>query len=429
MSLYDKSSIALIPSGTKASKLYSVLPANGDGDFTHSRGSTATRVNKDGFIESVATNVPRLDYPLIDGVVQDCPHLLLEPSRTNLFTQSETFSNWSNSQSTETINSGISPDGSNTATKVKPTTSSSSWSGLNSPSLSITSGTAYTFSVFAKKDEYSYVQVGGSTPRFNGSFSTIDLNNGTVVYESGINADVESYGNGWYKISFTQTAVSSGSGLAGFIAVYNYAPNSRLQAFGGDGSSGILVWGCQFEAGSYQTSYIKTSGSTVTRSADVCNGSGTSAEFNDSEGVLFGEIAALANDSTFRFITISDGTTSNRVTIFFRDDNTLDGGVEGATFFDSTVDILDFNRVAVKYKSGDSSFFINGFKVDSNTDTFTNTGLNQLDFDLSTGALQFYGKTKQLMTFKTALTDSELETLTSWDSFNAMAKGQLYTIE
>ena len=58
MSLYDKSSIALIPSGTKASKLYSVLPANGDGDFTHTRGSTATRVNKDGLIESVANNVP-----------------------------------------------------------------------------------------------------------------------------------------------------------------------------------------------------------------------------------------------------------------------------------------------------------------------------------------------------------------------------------
>ncbi len=80
MSIYDNAGVALIPSGTKASKLYSVLPANGDGDFTHSRGSTATRVNKDGFIESVATNVPRLDYPLIDGVAQDCPALLLEPS-------------------------------------------------------------------------------------------------------------------------------------------------------------------------------------------------------------------------------------------------------------------------------------------------------------------------------------------------------------
>jgi len=54
--------------------LYSVLPENGDGDFTFARTSTATRVNKDGLIETVVTGKPRLDYPLIDGVVQDCPY-------------------------------------------------------------------------------------------------------------------------------------------------------------------------------------------------------------------------------------------------------------------------------------------------------------------------------------------------------------------
>ena len=86
MSIYDNAGVVQIPSGYKAGttdNLYSVLPANGNGDFNATRGSSATRVNKDGFIESVATNVPRLDYPLIDGVVQDCPHLLLEPQRTN----------------------------------------------------------------------------------------------------------------------------------------------------------------------------------------------------------------------------------------------------------------------------------------------------------------------------------------------------------
>ena len=417
MSLYDKSSIALIPSGTKASKLYSVLPANGDGDFTHSRGSTATRVNKDGFIESVATNVPRLDYPLIDGVVQDCPALLLEPSRTNLFTQSETFSNWSNSQSTETINSGISPDGSNTATKVKPTTSSSSWSGLNSPSLSITSGTAYTFSVFAKKDEYSYVQVGGSTPRFNGSFSTIDLNNGTVVYESGINADVESYGNGWYKISFTQTAVSSGSGLAGFIAVYNYAPNSRLQAFGGDGSSGILVWGCQFEAGSYPTSYIPTSGSTATRSADVCNGSGTDAEFNDSEGVLFAELSGLEGDTSTGQLSISNGSDNENIKIVFLNSTTirLEAKMTSYTNFvkDITIDRDNINKLAIQYKANDYKVFVNGTKQSVTQRSTTPTGLDRLNFDRGDGASDFYGKTKQLIVFNESLSDSELATLTS----------------
>ena len=417
MSIYDNAGVALIPSGTKASKLYSVLPANGDGDFTHSRGSTATRVNKDGFIESVATNVPRLDYPLIDGVVQYCPALLLEPSRTNLFTQSETFSNWSNSQSTETINSGISPDGSNTATKVKPTTSSSSWSGLNSPSLSITSGTAYTFSVFAKKDEYNYVQVGGSTPRFNGSFSTIDLSNGAVVYESGINADVENYGNGWYKISFTQTAVSSGSGLAGFIAVYNYAPNSRLQAFGGDGSSGILVWGCQFEAGSYPTSYIPTSGSTVTRSADVCNGSGTSAEFNDSEGVLFAELSGLEGDTSTGQLSISNGSDNENIKIVFLNSTTirLEAKMTSYTNFvkDITIDRDNINKLAIQYKANDYKVFVNGTKQSVTQRSTTPIGLDRLNFDRGDGASDFYGKIKQLIVFNEALSDSELATLTS----------------
>ena len=90
MSLYDKATIALIPSGFKAGStdnLYSVLPANGNGDFNATRGSTATRVNKDGLIESVATNVPRLDYPVTSGVVGDCPHLLLVFSQNQILHQ------------------------------------------------------------------------------------------------------------------------------------------------------------------------------------------------------------------------------------------------------------------------------------------------------------------------------------------------------
>jgi len=46
-------SLAMIPSGYKDGKVYSVLPENGDGDFTFSRGSHATRVNSEGLIESM----------------------------------------------------------------------------------------------------------------------------------------------------------------------------------------------------------------------------------------------------------------------------------------------------------------------------------------------------------------------------------------
>ena len=154
MSIYDNAGVALIPSGTKASKLYSVLPANGDGDFTHSRGSTATRVNKDGFIESVATNVPRLDYPLIDGVAQDCPNLLLEPSRTNRNQDTEAFNNWGNGSSLVTANQAISPDGSLTADEL---TKTSSFSAISRSNTMSTSGINVVYSIFVKKDTTDYI--------------------------------------------------------------------------------------------------------------------------------------------------------------------------------------------------------------------------------------------------------------------------------
>ena len=62
MSLFDSASLVVTPNGTKASKLYSIIPTDGSGDLTVTRATTATRVNSSGLIESVANNVPRLDY-------------------------------------------------------------------------------------------------------------------------------------------------------------------------------------------------------------------------------------------------------------------------------------------------------------------------------------------------------------------------------
>ena len=121
MSIYEKAGIALVPSGYKASKLYSTLPKNGVGDFDFTRATTATRVNSDGLIESVGSNEPRLDYPIVNGVVQATPSLLLEPTRTNFAIYSEDFSNgaWVKADGI-TINSNatISPNGTLNASEI-----------------------------------------------------------------------------------------------------------------------------------------------------------------------------------------------------------------------------------------------------------------------------------------------------------------------
>ena len=429
MSKYDKAGLAMIPSGYKASKVYSLIPNSSDGDFDFSRASTATRVNKDGLIETVATNVPRLEYPFIDGVVQDTPSLLLEPSRTNLITYSDDFSNaaWTKGNSSITANSIISPDGSQNADKIVEDTSSSAHY-IDSASVSFTSGTQYTVSVFAKNNGRNLVLQGSGVPTAS-AFAAFNLEDGLIITESVGTASIENYGNGWYRCSLTFTAASTTSGVITFLL-----GETRSQSYTGDGTSGVYIWGAQTEAGSYATSYIPTSSSTVTRSAETCNGAGTSADFNDSEGVFFTEIAALANDGTFRYIGICDNNTStneDRIQIYFRSDaNKISFLIEANNtneFFKSidVNDILTNNKAALQY-GNTSKVFINGFKVAEETGVTIPNNLSRLTFEEQDGTDNFYGNARQLITFKEALTDAELEDLTSWDSFSEMAKAQQY---
>jgi hypothetical protein len=196
----------------------------------------------------------------------------------------------------------------------------------------------------------------------------------------------------------------------------------------------LLLWGFQIEAGSYATSYIPTSGTTVARAAEVCNGAGTSAEFNDSEGVLFAEISALADDGTNRMISISNNTSSTRVLLRVVDNGLIAqiriSGVDQCEFSPVNLQITSFLKIALKYKANDFALWINGLEVGADTSgsIFSAGTLVDLSFDDGGAASPFYGKIKQVIAFDAALTDEELEDLTSWDSFEEMAASQLYTI-
>ena len=150
---------------------------------------------------------------------------------------------------------------------------------------------------------------------------------------------------------------------------------------------------------------------------------------------MFAEVAALANSGGLREIAVSNGSNSQAVQIKYTPTaNRINGtiattsGTVGMTF--DVPSLLDYHKICLKYKASDFALWVDGFEVNTNiTVNDTPSGLNQLDFDRADGINDFYGNTKQLMTFNEALTDSELEQITSWTSFSEMAKGQLYTIE
>jgi hypothetical protein len=428
MSLYDKASIALIPSGTKASTLYSVLPANGDGDFTHSRSNTtATRVNKDGLIEDVGSNIPRLNYPLTNGVAGDCPHLLLEPQRLNYSNYTEALSNWVDENVTTTDNQAVSPDGSVNASKIVEN-SSNTFHFISKVVSSTTTANNLVFTCFLKKgtrtNAYIYFRTYSNANRYGIS---VNLENGTITdtEQSGSPVNVETsvtdYGNDWYRVKVRMYQVS-GTATMLIGPNNNTTINGINNTYQGDGSSYIYAWGTQLEVGDFETSYIPSpnSATQVTRSADVCNGSGTSADINSEEGVLFLEFSALDNDLSERRLSISNSTSGNVVRIGFTSvSNRILGviynGSNQAVLTTQSYTITDFHKVALKYKQNDFALWVDGTEVstDTNGTTFAAGLLSELAFDNGAGGSLFFGKIKQALVFNEALSDSELATLTS----------------
>ena len=392
-----KPKLALIPA-SQGSKLFSVLPSSGVGDFDFTRDTIATRINSQGLIEEVDDGVSRLNYPMIDGKVVGCPHHILEPARTNLIINSQKISLTPTKAGTYTDNFAISPDGTLNATKLTATST----------------------------DPYFYQNISYSAASYTASIYIKGIGNSVgkdfqIRLASNIYTDV--IPSEWTRFEYTVTMPSGASNIGVEI------PNPAVI---GDE---VLVWGWQLEEGSFATSYIPTNGSTVTRSAETANGSGDAATFNDSEGVLMAEISALDSESTNKMITISNGSNSTRILIRYVGTTLLAQlRISGANQYEFGYDptnIKDNFKIAIKYKANDFSFFVNGFELDSSNSgsTFSDGTLTELAFDDGGGSNDFYGNTKQVQYYNSALTDSELEQLTSWTSFTDMAEGQLYTIE
>jgi hypothetical protein len=372
--------------------------------------------------EVTRDNVPRIDY-----TGGGCPHILAEPERTNLIPYSEDFSsNWTTSNLSVVEHSTTSPSGETNADKLKEDSSNSSHTiRYGSPNTPVTNGAVYTMSFFAKKEERTSIRF--SNAAMSSTDGKFNLSNGQVISSgsSATNSMVD-YGNGWYRCIMTFTSTSTIAQAN--ISILNANDDITYQ---GDGSSGLYVWGVQIEAGSYATSYIPNFGTAlgVTRNQDIFTRDGIGSLINSTEGVLFVEMAALSDDLTFRSISLNDGTNTNSVGIRYRTDSNRinaiikdDNGVTFQMNFDVS-DITQFNKIALKYKSGDNSLYINGTEVSTNSSTFSFTSaLNDASFNRGDGNDEFFGKVKQLQVYNTALggspydatlSDARLAALTS----------------
>ena len=369
-------------------------------------------------IVEVQGDRPRLSYDITNGVVEDKPHLLLEPSSTNLVTFSEQLDNsdWVKSNSSITANQIISPNGSTTADLLTSSSGTSTHSVRNDTNQTVSIGNVISLSVFAKKGTYSIIQL--TAFAFGTIYANFDLDNGAVGQYTSTNASIEDYGNGWYRCSLTATAVATSNSeiQINFVESLSSIRNSSYNA---TGTETIYLWGAQVEVQSYATSYIPTAGTTITRAAETCNNSKPSV--NSTEGVLYCEIAALADDGTNRTIGLL-GDSNNFIELAYRDSsNTIRGLIKTSGAVEANIqhtlsDSTSFNKIACKYKANDVSLYVNGQQVGVDTSASMPSNLNEINFYRFDVTEDFYGNAKMVAVFKEALSDTELECLTGYNN-------------
>jgi hypothetical protein len=344
--------LALIPSGYKSGKVYSILPNDATGDFDFDRASEGTRVRKDGLIEEVTSDVPRLDW-----LNSNCPSLLLEPQRTNGFTYSEQFEQgvWFKSNCTITTNQIIAPDGTLTADLATSTANGGGVYRFNSWNT-----TEKTVSIFVKINTSNTAEI------FNGSAGTnrvvFDLVNGTVDTEGGsMTGTIKDFGNGWYRLTATHTAVTG--------QTFGLKPETN---------ESLYIWGAQIEDGGYSSTYIKTEASTLTRLYEDFESENTYSTGNDVTWFLDFNTYSFQNSFRPLFVARNSGFTQTMDLItynsgsdyYFRIRATNQSSFQTIIAFgQNAIQMFTRNKVAVRLYGSNFEIYVNGTREYTGTST------------------------------------------------------------
>jgi hypothetical protein len=427
-------SLVNIPFITAPNVLFSQIPESGAGDFTVTRTTSpvagqSTRVNAAGFIELVADNVARLDYPL-GGAVNGCPALLVEPSAVNLALQSENFTpaTWGlvnmvayGSGSVLDSTATRDPYGTNVADFIVPNTTLGQH---RADQTTVSAAGSYTFSVFLKSGGYDFARL-----RIGLAGANFNLANGTITAtDTGIVSAIQSYGNGWYRC-----IISKASSAANEIIRVNVADSASAPDFQGNGTSGLYFFGAQYETGTVPTSYIPTTTQAITRVADVIRKTGITSLIGQSEGTVYFEVE-VTSEVRDRWFCSLDSSAGSFIQMVINPSRAiiisiLNGGTQVITNLTSSVLSVGYHKVAFAYNTATNGciMYIDGVQNPVATRTVVAPGLpafNNMSFGtyFSTTTDTLKGRVRAGAVYPNRISNLDLEFLTAPVTYTTYAQ-------
>lgn len=394
-----------------------------DPRITFTRASTATYFDYAGVLRTAQNNIARFDYNPSTLAPRG---LLIEEQRTNLATYSQEPSNaaWNKTRASITADTIIAPDGTLTGDKLVEDTTASNTHRTSIAAVSIVSGSSYTWSIYLKAGERTFAFVALHTGSSGNAFTTlpsfyVNLLTGeitdasaTVTASSAVNV-----GNGWFRVSISATATSTTTNNPAIFL----ATASGTNSYTGDGTSGIYIWGAQLEAGAFPTSYIPTTTTALTRSADVASMTGTnfSSWFNAVEGTIVFQSQTAQGSNAYPY-SLFGTDTQNRIFSNYTTTQRMQSGVRvGGVFVaaensaNDTAPLNTFGKGAVAYKANDFGFSWNGAAALTDTSLSLPTVV-KLDIGNNGGlATNFLnGYIQRIAYYPTRLADAQLQALT-----------------
>jgi hypothetical protein len=432
-------SLILVPARFKSGKLYTQVATTtggvalgSSGDFNVTRATTATRVNANGLIESVASGIPRLDY-YTSGGTAGCPALLVEPQAQNLVPNGVGFTS-----STGVQTSGItdSPAVAISGTVVTKNEASGTirYLGQNFSASALASGTTYTVSRFFK---YNGVAFNTSIEHNNaaqwggvGWVQAVVLSaaSGVTLGASTLcTGSIENFGNGWHRVNVRVTTGAAISGAA-TVAVLSILPAALSTG------QGFLTACPQLEVGSVATSYIPTTSAAVTRNADVINLSGAvSGCIGQTQGTIYCEFAYFGQpvirsgpiylrQASLKGLSINSAPGEGIVFI-----SRNDGGNTSLIVVSGALQIGTYYKIAVGYDAGGTAAggsqasgvvaYVNGTQAAIGTfqvpDAAGLTEFRMYGGNAGIDTEAFNGRIRSAAIYTTRLTNAQLQALTT----------------
>jgi len=386
-----------------------------DSRVLFTRDSSATYTDEDGIIRTVPNNVPRFDH---DPTTGESLGLLIEESRTNSQLNSQPQSgSFTGGSATITYNTATAPNGETEACRIARNGTNTSISYWRTTGSITFDSNSMVLSCWAKGQNgnnyfvWSFQNLGGAIVRagflLTGDGETQIITNGN----GGHTLQIEKYPDGWYRCIIIGNTQSSGTTTQFLYTASAY--NEDSSAIGGS----TLVWGFQLEAGAFPTSYIPTSGSTVTRAADLASISGTNfAEwYNPTEGTAFVDVTMPNSKGAYGIPSYAFKLTSdsNRYYGFSRDS-------VGPYHYINTSDAntYTFANLASEYKSiltikeDDINSYVNGNQnVSLSSVTLFTPDILYLGSTTSENVLNSH--IKQFKYYNRRLSNTQLQALTS----------------